>query len=73
MTVEPETPPERRRRPIIGLILSILIVVILLGLLFAGLFYWRQMRVGEQQGWAQTATAVTAMVVLAARPSVRRS
>lgn len=63
MTVEPETPPERRRRPIIGLILSILIVVILLGLLFAGLFYWRQMRVGEQQGWAQTATAVTAMVV----------
>ena len=42
---------------------SIIILLVILGLLFAGLVLWRNIRLGGQQGWAQGPLPVTATVV----------
>lgn len=42
---------------------TIIITVVILALLFGGIFLWRTLRLGQQPGWDQPATPVAATVV----------
>ena len=52
-----------RLRSLAGRFTSIIILLVVLGSLFAGLTLWRGMRLGGQQGWSQGPLAVAASVI----------